>query len=132
MGTTEIYGALPTGISRASDFTAASYENQAVSLVDLLRARMAGGERVIAGASFRNCRIEGPGVVLVLGCQFEGCAFGEPTGDIRSLILRPAAETVVGAIPVEGCAFVGCQFVGLGYTGADAFLDQIIALGTQP
>ena len=127
----EIYGPLPAGITRATDFLAASYENQAVSLVDLLRARMVSGQAVIRDVTFKNCRIEGPGVVLVLGCHFEGSDFGNPAGDIRNLILRPASQTsVIGAIPVDACTFTLCQFVGLGYTGVDQFLDQIIAIGT--
>ena len=127
---TEIYGPLPVGVTRATDFTATAYENQAISLVDLVRARMSEGQGVIRGVTFKNCRIEGPGVVLVLGCHFEGSDFGNPNGDIRNLVLRPASPTsVVGAIPVDACTFTGCQFVGLGYTGADAFLDQILTLG---
>lgn len=128
---TEIYGALPPGLTRATDFTLSAYEKQAISLVDMLRARMAGGEGVIRGVTFKNCRIEGPGVVLVLGCHFDASDFGNPSGDIRNLVLRPASPTsVVGAIPMDACTFTGCLFVGLGYTGVDAFLDQIIALGT--
>lgn len=127
----EIYGPLPAGITRATDFTASSYENQAVSLVDLLRARMVDGQAVIRDVTFTNCRIEGPGVVLVLGCHFDRSDFGNPAGDIRNLILRPASQTaVVGAIPVDACTFTACQFVGLGYTGVDQFLDQLIAMGT--
>ena len=127
---TEIYGPLPAGVTRATDFTLSAYENQAISLVDLLRARMSEGQGVIRGVTFKNCRIEGPGVVLVLGCHFEGSDFGNPNGDIRNLVLRPASPTsVVGAIPVDECTFSGCQFVDLGYTGVDAFLDQILALG---
>jgi hypothetical protein len=128
---TEIFGPLPIGLTRATDFTLSAYTNQAVSLVDLLRARMVDGQAVIRNVTFTNCRLEGPGVVLVLGCHFEMSDFGNPAGDIRNLILRPASQTsVVGAIPVDGCTFTRCQFVGLGYTGMDAFLDQIIALGT--
>lgn len=127
----EIYGPLPVGLTRATDLTLNAYENQAVSLVDLLRARMVDGQAVIRNVTFTNCRIEGPGVVLVLGCHFEKSDFGNPSGDIRNLILRPASPTsVVGAIPVDGCTFTGCQFVGLGYTGVDDFLNQIIAIGS--
>ena len=127
---TEIYGPLPDGMTRATDFSATAYENQAVALIDLLRARIAEDRREIKGVTFRNCRLEGPGVVLVNACRFENCDFGNPNGDIRNLVLRPASSSfVVGAIPVEACAFTGCQFVGLGYTGLDSFLDQLLALG---
>jgi hypothetical protein len=128
---TELYGPLPPGITRATDYLASSYENQAVSLVELLRARMVDGQAVIRNVTFTNCRLEGPGVVLVLTCHFDRCDFGNPAGDIRNLILRPASPTsVIGAIPVDGCTFTLCQFVGLGYTGMNEFLDQIIAMGT--
>ncbi len=128
---TEIYGPLPATVTRADDFLAESHELKAVSMVDLLRARMVNGAAVIRDVKFKHCRIEGPGVLLVLGCHFEACDFGNPNGDIRNLILRPASGTaVIGAIPIDNCSFDGCQFVGLGYTGVDAFLDQIIALGS--
>ncbi|NBB16479.1 hypothetical protein GVN21_14025 [Caulobacter sp. SLTY] len=129
---TEFYGPLPAGVTRATDFEQAAYDRQAVSLVDLLRARMAKGERVVKGVTFTDCRIEGPAVMLVLGCQFEGSDFGNPSGDIRNLILRPASQSaVIGAIPVDSCSFTRCAFVGVGYTGADHFLDQLLALGKQ-
>ena len=127
---TEIYGPLPDGMTRATDFSATVYENQAVALIDLLRGRIAQDQREIRGVTFRNCRLEGPGVALVLDCRFEACDFGNPNGDIASLVLRPVSSSfVVGTIPVAGCSFTGCQFVGLGYTGSDAFLDQLLALG---
>lgn len=129
---TEFYGPLPAGVTRATNFDLPSYDRQAVSLVDLLRARMARGERVVKGVTFTDCRIEGPAVMLVLGCQFERTDFGNPSGDIRNLILRPASQTaVIGAIPVDSCTFNRCAFVGVGYTGVDDFLDQLIALGSQ-
>jgi hypothetical protein len=129
---TEFYGPLPAGVTRATDFDQPSYHRQAVSLVDLLRSRMARGERVVKDVTFSECRIEGPAVMLVLGCHFEGSDFGNPSGDIRNLILRPASQTaVIGAIPVDACSFTRCAFVGVGYTGTDHFLDQLIALGRQ-
>lgn len=125
----EIYGPLPTGFTRATDLLASSYENQVVSLVDLMRARMVDGQGMISNVAFKNCRIEGPGVMLVLRCHFVDCDFGNPAGDYRNLVLRPASPTsVIGAIPVDACAFHGCRFVGIGYTGMNEFLDQILAL----
>jgi hypothetical protein len=127
---TEIFGPLPIGLTRATDFTLSAYTNQAVSLVDLLRARMVDGQAVIRNVTFTNCRLEGPGVVLVLGCHFEMSDFGNPAGDIRNLILRPASQTsVVGAIPVRDCAFHGGQLFAIGYTGGEGFLNQLLALG---
>jgi hypothetical protein len=127
---TEVYAPLPAGFTRPTDLMAPSYEMVAVSLVDLIRARLIQRTTAIRNVNFTNCRIEGPAVILVLGCHFERTDFGHPSGDIRSLVLRPASpDLVVGAIPVQDCTFTGCQFVGVGYTGADSFLDQILALG---
>jgi len=128
---TDIYGPMPTGMTRATDFSAASYERQAVSLLDLIRDRMARGEKMIKGVTFTNCRVEGPAVVLVIGaCRFDGTDVGNAAGDIRSLVLLPASPTaVVGAIPLQDCNFLGCQMVGIGYTGPENFLNQILMLG---
>ncbi|MBI1406552.1 MAG: hypothetical protein GC145_10550 [Caulobacter sp.] len=127
---TEIYAPIPDAMSRADDLLATSYDLKVVSLVDLARARMTAGKTLITGVTFTNCRIEGPAVMLPLGCHFQNSDFGNPSGDIRNLVLKPASPSaVIGAIPVDNCTFTGCQFVGIGYTGADAFLDQILALG---
>ena len=128
----DFYGPLPAGTSRATDFMASSFDHQAVSLIDLVRARMAAGQGIIRGVTFSNCRIEGPAVMLVVGgCRFEQTDFGNPNGDIRNLVLRPESPTsVIGAIPVQDCVFHRCLMVGVGFTGPRDFLDQLLQLGT--
>ncbi|MDO9336265.1 MAG: hypothetical protein EON95_18240 [Caulobacteraceae bacterium] len=118
----------------ATDLSANHFSGVAVSLVDLHRARLLKGEALLSGVTFENCRIEGPAVMLVVGgCSFDATDFGYSGGDIRSLVLRPASPTgVVGAIPVSDCSFTGCQMFAIGYTGAEAFLAQILALGSEP
>ncbi len=130
---TDVFGPLPDGMTRATDFLASSYQNQAIALYDLHRARLISQEPAISGVTFANCRIEGPGIMLIIsGCRFDGADFGYSYGDIRNLVLRPASPTaVVGAAPIRDCSFLNCQMVGIGYTGADSFLDQILALGPQ-
>lgn len=120
-----------SGWTVAEDLTADHFENVAVSLVDLHRARLRLGQTAIVGVTFRNCRIEGPAVMLVVGgCQFSAVDFGFAGGDIRTLVLRPASPNgVVGAIPVRDCTFEGGQFFAVGYTGGESFLNQILALG---
>ncbi|MBX3479678.1 MAG: hypothetical protein KF842_04715 [Caulobacter sp.] len=122
------------GWALAEDLSASHFENVALSLVDLHRVRLRNGENLISGVTFRNCRIEGPAVMLVVaGCSFESTDFGYAGGDIATLVLRPASPRgVVGAIPMRECHFVGVQFFGIGYTGPDAFLNQILALGQTP
>jgi hypothetical protein len=120
-------GRIPT------DAFAKVFESVDLSLYDLYRANFAAGARTITGRTFRNCRIEGPAVMLVLdNVNFDATNFGPNGGDVRNLVLRPAGPTsVVGTIPVEDCQFINCEFFGLGFTGPDQFLDQLMALETR-
>jgi hypothetical protein len=115
-----------------ADALATTFENADISLFDLYRASFAAGQPVITGRTFKNCRIQGPGVMLVLpGTKFESTDFGETSGDVRNLILRPAGpQKVVGTLPVQNCVFIGCVFHGVGFTGPENFLQQILALDT--
>ncbi|MBU4433781.1 MAG: hypothetical protein KKC14_05110 [Alphaproteobacteria bacterium] len=119
-------GRIPT------DASAKTFENLDISLFDLYRANFRANEQVLSGRTFRNCQIEGPGVMLVLpGTTFDTTDFGQTGGDIRNLVLRPAGPLkVIGTIPVQDCAFIGCVFHGVGFTGPEAFLQQILSLDT--
>ena len=112
------------------DLMANVFEDAEISLYDLARACMAEGKTAISDRTFRNCLITGPAVMLVLdNVQFNGTNFGRHGDDIRAVVLRPASPNqVVGAIPVTHCTFDGCQFLGLGFTGSDLFLDQLLKL----
>ena len=120
-------GRIPT------DALAKVFESVDLSLYDLYRATFAAGIRTITGRTFRNCRIEGPAVMLVLDkVNFDATNFGPNGGDVRNLVLRPASPTsVIGTIPVEDCQFINCEFFGLGFTGPAQFLDQLLALETR-
>ena len=120
-------GRIPT------DAMAKVFENVDISLFDLARAVLKAGQRTINGRTFRNCFIEGPAVMLVLNnVNFDNTNFGPNGGDMRNLVLRPAGPTsVVGAIPVSDCEFINCEFFGLGFTGPDQFLDQLMALESR-
>ena len=119
------------GWTVAEDLTADHFSGVAVPLYDLYRERLRMGQSVLSGITFENCRIEGPAVMLVIGgCRFDGVDFGSASGDIRTLVLRPASpKGVVGAIPVIDCTFRGGHLFGIGYTGGESFLNQILALG---
>ena len=116
-----------------TDLTATVFEGVEISLYDLARACMAEGKTSISDRTFRNCLITGPAVMLVLdNVQFNNTAFSSQGSDIRAIVLRPASPNqVVGVIPVTHCTFDGCQFLGLGFTGADLFLDQLLKLETK-
>lgn len=117
----------------AKDYSVAVFENVAVSLFELFKASIAAGSPVISDRTFRNCRLEGPVVLLPLsGCEFEATDFGYTGGDIRSLVLRPASpDRVIGALPIRDCKFIGSQFFAVGFTGSETFLNQILALETR-
>jgi hypothetical protein len=111
-----------------------TFENVDISLFDLYRASQVGDQRsVISGRTFKGCRIEGPAVMLVLpGVRFEGTDFGFCDGDVRNLVLRPAGPAkVIGAIPVQNCAFINCEFFAVGFTGPEAFIQQMLTLDTK-
>lgn len=108
-------------------------ENVAFSLYDLFRESLKSGAPIIQGRTFRNCRVEGPAVLLALGgVNFDGCDLGFAGGDVRNLLFRPVGEKAVGAVPVRECLFQGCLFFAVGYTGAPEFIDQVIEVLGRP
>jgi hypothetical protein len=115
---------------KATDLMATVFESVEVSLYDLARACMAQGKTSISDRTFRNCLVTGPAVMLVLdNVQFNNTNFASQGEDIRAIILRPSHPSqVVGVIPVTHCTFDGSQFLGLGFTGSDLFLDQLLKL----
>lgn len=109
---------------RATAFTGVHF-----SLYDLHRANIqAGGQGVLEGRTFTDCRIEGPAVMLVLeGVHFDGTHFGSTGGDLRNMLFRPMSGVMaIGAIPVRNCTFTNCQFITLGITGNDDLLQMLV------
>ncbi len=121
------------GWTVAQDFDHDHFEDVAISLVDLHRSRLRKGEAELSGIVFKRCRIEGPAVMLVVGgCTFDGVNFGATRG-MDTLVLRPASKVgVVGGIPVRDCSFRDCQMFGVGFTGGQEFLDQLLAIKGPP
>lgn len=114
----------------APDLFAPRMENGIAAVGDLFLAALKSGQAIISGRTFVNCRLEGPAVFLALGgVELENCDLGEAKGDMRSLLLKPLSPTrVTGAIPFVDCRFEACSFFSVGFTGSDAFLDQLLAL----
>ena len=102
------------------------YDGVHLWLPQLFAEHMRRGERVIEGKTFRNCRFEGPAVVLAIsGCSFDGCNMGESGGNPRNLLLSPVGEEkVVGVIAFRDCRFERCAFHLVGFTGPPTFLKQ--------
>ena len=111
------------------------YKNTSVWLPQLFMETSRAGSLIIEGRTFTDCLIEGPGVLLPLeGCNFDGCNMGDAHGDPRNLMLQPVGpKRVTGAIPLKDCKFINCRFLGVGFTGSKAYLDEMVAaLGGAP
>lgn len=113
----------------AEDFGAAVFENVDLTLYDVFAHAVQNGPALIQGRTFKGCRIQGPAIVLASdGVTFNETNFGDSRGDIRNLVMRPVGDKAIGTIPMRDCAFIGCEFYGVGFTGTDEFIAQIIAL----
>jgi hypothetical protein len=110
------------------------YSKVEVWLPLLLHEAAQRGESVIEGKTFSDCRIHGPAVIVpISGCQFDGCSMGAPDGDMRNLMFQPLGPTkITGAIAFRNCLFERCDFLGVGYTGAPDFLNQLRTLDGNP
>ena len=88
------------------------------------------GQTNIERRTFIDCIIEGPAVILPLsGCDFDSCDMGDAQGDPSNLLLRPVGpQRVTGAIPMVDCKFIRCRFWGVGFTGPQVFLDQMLSV----
>lgn len=104
-----------------------TYTRVNIWLPQLLLETLRAGAPAVENRRFEGCLFEGPAVVLPIdGCEFDGCDLGDAKGDPRSLMLAPQSlSRVVGPIPFRNCQFISCRFVGVGFTGAPAFLDSM-------
>lgn len=121
-----------TNTSRvAADLLAPVIENADVSLFELFATQVrSGGGMTVKDRAFRNCRLEGPAVMLVLsGTTFDACDLGYSSGDAKNLLFRPVGDKATGAIPFENCKFENCQFFAVGYTGGEGVIRAISGVG---
>ena len=120
-------------VALATDFGATVFENLDLSLHEVFAHAARNGAPLIQGRTFKGCRIQGPAIALVSnGVTFEETNFGDSRGDsrgdIRNLVLKPVGDKAIGTVPMRDCAFIGCEFYGVGFTGTDEFIAQILAL----
>jgi hypothetical protein len=113
----------------APDLKATVFQDVDVNLFDLHVAHHSAGLGVIQGRTFRGCRIQGPAVMLVsAGVHFDDCNFGDPDGDMRNLVLRPAGGRALGTIPFRDTVFEGCEFYNVGFTGSESVLNELLSV----
>ena len=102
-----------------------AFKKEAVWLPLLAVHQLNVGDPVVRGKTFTDCVIEGPALMVSTGdVVFEGCNLGV-AADPRSLLYKPQGPVLVGAIAFADCRFVRCRFVQVGFTGPDAFLDDL-------
>lgn len=123
-----------TGMGRrlnpASDFAKTAFADEDFALYDLYIHRLRSGRAIIEDVTFTGCRIEGPGIMLVLdGTSFDRTNFGETKGNVANLILRPAGTMAIGSVPVRNCTFIRCEFYMLGFTGNEQTVEQLLQIG---
>lgn len=111
------------------DYSVTDFKGVSVSLHRLFYENIQTNRQpLIRGKTFTDCVIQGPSVLLALsGVVFDACNLGAAGDEPRSLILMPMAKnTVIGPIAVAECTFTRCDFMGIGYTGPDAFIDNLL------
>jgi len=116
----------------ARNLSAKAFNGEVMSIYELYRDALHHGQTFIEDRAFVDCRLEGPAIMAVVGgVSFDSTDFGYTGGDIGRIVWRSASSTgVVGAVPFRNCSFKGCSFFATGFTGPEAFLQQILALKT--
>ena len=116
-------GPVPTDLATRTEFS-----KVLVPLHQLLDAVVENGGQSIEGYRFTDCVIRGPAVIIPgAQTQFVNSNLGDVAGNVRNLFLRAAGPMIMGAIGVNRCVFDGCLFVGIGFAGDDAFVDNFSA-----
>ena len=116
-------------VRMVTEFAAAEIVDADFLLFDLYRSCARSGQKLVSGKTFRGCRIEGPGILLVSrGVRFQDVNFGDSRGEAGNLVLRGVGTKAIGAIPCRDCVFIGCEFLDVGFTGTPAFLDELLAI----
>ena len=113
------------------DLSASTIEGAVLWLPDI-RASLTAGSSRISGKTFRDCRLEGPALVLVLdGVHFEACDFGYTGGEMGNILFRSVSGSkVIGAIPFADCRFERCSFFAVAFTGTEPFLQSMLQVPT--
>lgn len=92
-----------------------TYRNQTVRIADLTVI----SDR-IESATFENCTIEGPAVVVLQGGELRNSGFD---GDLDALLwsIPDHVERVIGAVALVNCVIVGCNLrrIGLAVRASD-------------
>jgi hypothetical protein len=99
-------------------------------------ADLAKNSPVLSSLVFENMLIKGPAVLALLEqCNFENCLWGVPIApgsDMNSLIWKPSASYMAGAIGVSRCTFRRCSFENVGFTGPEAAMGVLRRVAKRP
>ena len=99
-----------------------TFENAGIWLPGLAVESLRVGQLVLDGYTFRNCAIDGPGVIAAVDAvTFRNCDFGRISA-VQDLLFSPRGQHLTGAIGFSNTTFENCRFDMVGFTGNDAFL----------
>ena len=100
-----------------------TFENTGIWLPGLAVESLRVGELVLDGYAFRNCAIDGPGVIAAVNAVgFRNCDFGRISA-VSDLLFSPKGQHLTGAIGFSNTTFENCRFDMVGFTGNDEFLN---------
>ncbi len=104
------------------------------TLHDLFAATARGAyTALISGKTIERCRIQGPGVLLSSsGTTFTDVNFGDHRGGMGNLLVRSLGDKLIGSVPLRDCAFISCEFYGVGFSGSEDFLQEMMKLADGP
>lgn len=89
---------------------------------------------IIAGRHFENVIIRGPGILFHMGnCTIGNCSFPVPDS-IESIIWRltpSSTDNHIGAIGIYQTVFENCIFEGVGFSGPDNFINNLLSTPLQ-
>ncbi|MFN3932476.1 MAG: hypothetical protein ACK4JY_12075 [Brevundimonas sp.] len=103
------------------------FDGVLIPLSALVEARRTTDRPRIEGLTFRNCVIQGPAVLVPNSTTtFESCNLGEAAGDRRNLFLKAVGPMIIGGLSAAGCQFESCVFLGVGFAGNEAMIEQFV------
>jgi hypothetical protein len=98
------------------------YQNETIYLPDLARTN------ATVTATFQDCEIRGPAVVVLLGnTVVDGPTFGVADDDIESILFEVQEGFKVGVIGLQDCRIVGGSTNLIGFVGTKEMLDKMRA-----
>jgi hypothetical protein len=92
------------------------------------------GPPVVAGRSFEDCIIEGPGVFTLVGTGSLAHSYFDDDLAARFIVVPDGTPLTGGVVMFNGCNFERCHFRRVGIIGTEALKELVLrgSLGSYP